>query len=80
MERVRFTTNKLYEDNSLEAPAQIAPVRGAFSGRPVTAAERVLAAGGKPTRAELRSNDRSVEVNLAPYCFDIYIFDLAAAK
>ena len=80
VERVRFTTNRLYEDNSLDAPAQIAPVRGAFSGRPVTAAERVLAAGGKPTRAELRSNDRSVEVNLAPYCFDIYIFDLAAVK
>ena len=80
VERVRFTTNRLYEDNSLEAPAQIAPVRGAFSGRPVTAAERVQAAGGKPTRAELRSNDRSVEVNLAPYCFDIYIFDLAPAK
>ena len=80
VERVRFTTNRLYEDNSLDAPAQIAPVRGAFSGQPVTAAERVLAAGGKPTRAELRSNDRSVEVNLAPYCFDIYIFDLAAVK
>ena len=76
VERIRFTTDKLYEDNSLEAPEQIAPVRGAFSGQPVTQAERILAAGQKPTRAQLRSTDRSVDVNLAPYCFDIYVFEL----
>ena len=75
-ERIRFTTNRLYEDNTIETPALIAPVRGAFTGQPATEAERVLAAGGKPTRAQLRSTDRCVEVNLAPYCFDIYVFDL----
>jgi alpha-L-arabinofuranosidase len=76
VERIRFTTDKLYEDNSLEAPEQIAPVRGSFSGQPVTQAERILAAGQKPTRAQLRATDRSVDVNLAPYCFDIYVFEL----
>ena len=76
VERIRFTTDRLYEDNSLEAPAHIAPVRGSFTGQPVTQAERVLAAGQKPTRAQLRATDRSVDVNLAPYCFDIYVFEL----
>ena len=75
-ERIRFTTNRLYEDNTIETPALIAPVRGAFTGQPATEAERVLAAGGKPARAQLRSTDRCVEVNLAPYCFDIYVFEL----
>ena len=75
-ERVRFTTDRLYEDNALDAPDRIAPVCGPFSAAVRTAAEAALAAGAKPTRAQLRSTDRSVEVTLAPYCFDIYIFDL----
>ncbi len=32
VERVRFTTDKLYEDNTLDAPEQIVPVREALSG------------------------------------------------
>ena len=76
VERIRFTSDKLYEDNSIELPDQYKPVRGTFTGRPVTAAERAQAAGQKPTRAQLRSLDRSVDVNLAPYCFDIYVFEL----
>ena len=32
VERVRFTTDKLYEDNTLDAPKQIVPVREALSG------------------------------------------------
>ena len=63
VERIRFTSDKLYEDNSIELPDQYKPVRGTFTGRPVTA-------------AELRSLDRSVDVNRAPYCFDIYVFEL----
>ena len=56
--RVRFTSDKLYEDNSLALPEQIAPVREAFSGQPLTAAAP------------------EIEASLAPYCFDIYIFEL----
>ena len=75
-ERVRFTTDRLYEDNALDAPDRIAPVSGPFAAEVRTAAEAARAAGTIPTRAQLRSNDRSVEVTLAPYCFDIYVFDL----
>ncbi|MCR5841666.1 MAG: carbohydrate binding domain-containing protein [Bacteroidales bacterium] len=75
-ERVRFTTDRLYEDNALDAPDRIAPVSGPFAAEVRTAAEVARAAGTIPTRAQLRSNDRSVEVTLAPYCFDIYVFDL----
>ena len=34
--RVRFTSERLYEDNSLDLPEQIVPVREAFEARPVT--------------------------------------------
>ncbi len=40
-----------------------------------TAAGLAAAEGRKPTRAELRSTDRMVELTLAPYCFDIYVFE-----
>ena len=75
-ERVRFTTDRLYEDNALDAPDRIAPMSGPFAAEVRTAAEAARAAGTIPTRAQLRSNDRLVEVTLAPYCFDIYVFDL----
>ena len=75
-ERIRFTTDRLYEDNDLDAPDRIAPVSGPFSATVRTAAEAALAAGAVPTRAQLRSTDRSVEVTLPPYCFDIYVFQL----
>ncbi len=73
--RVRFTTDKLYEDNSLEAPENIVPVRGPLGGEMRTAAGLAAAEGRKPTRAELRSTDRMAELTLAPYCFDIYVFE-----
>ncbi|MCR4824937.1 MAG: carbohydrate binding domain-containing protein [Bacteroidales bacterium] len=76
VERIRFTTDRLYEDNDLTAPHKIEPLHGAFPGTVLSAAEAALAAGVKPTRAQLRSTDRSVDVTLAPYCFDIYVFNL----
>ena len=82
-ECVRFTSDRLYEDNTLDAPTQIAPVRGAFSAPVLTPAEwlaaeaaRTGAPARKPTRAELRSADRLVDVTVAPYAFDIYVFTL----
>ena len=75
-ERIRFTTDRLYEDNDLEAPDRIVPERGSFSGALMTEAEAALAAGNRPTRAQLRATGRSLDVTLAPYCFDIYVFDL----
>ena len=76
VERVRFTTDKLYEDKTLDAPEQIAPVRSAFSAIPSTAAERAAAEGRRPGPAEARSRDRSLEVSLSPYTYDIYVFEL----
>ena len=40
-----------------------------------TATGLAAAEGRKPTRAELRSTDRIAEFTLAPYCFDIYVFE-----
>ena len=74
--RSRFTTDRLYEDNDLEAPDRIVPERGSFSGALMTEAEAALAAGNRPTRVQLRATGRSLDVTLAPYCFDIYVFDL----
>ena len=74
-ERIRFTTDRIYEDN-IAAEKPLVPVRGALAGRPVSAAEMASAAGRTPTRAELRSTERTQEVSLAPYCFDIYVFEL----
>ena len=56
--RVRFTTDGIYEDNSLEDPARVAPVREDFGGAPLT------------------GSGHTVELNITPYTFDIYIFEL----
>ena len=74
-QRVRFTSGELYVDNGLDAPERVVPVRNAISAAVRTPAEIAAAGGRKPSRAELRSTDRLVEVTLAPYCFDIYVFD-----
>ena len=76
VQRVRFTTDKLFEDNTLDAPAQITPVRGAFTAPVLSEAERAAAAGRKPTRAETRSTDRTLDITLAPYSFDVYVLEL----
>ncbi|MCR5350907.1 MAG: carbohydrate binding domain-containing protein [Bacteroidales bacterium] len=60
VERVRFTTDKLYEDNTLDAPAKFAPVREALAGQVETVSSR----------------ERAMEINLPPYCFDIYVFEM----
>ena len=76
VERIRFTSDKLYEDNSLDAPAAVAPVRGAAAGRPASAAERAAAEGRTPSSAEKRSTERTLDISMPPYCFDIYVFDM----
>lgn len=57
IESIRLTTDKLYEDNTLDEPQNIVPVKAGFA----------------PESMEATAKGTAMSTTIEPYCFTIYV-------